>query len=99
MAIRSDNVLDIVPPYTTTATNRLSMESGGDSFLYGGATDSYIRVGTTDAYINKPTTINGTLQVTYSGENASYNIKRIRATSSNVTPTGGADGDIVLVWA
>jgi hypothetical protein len=98
VAVRSDNVLDIVPPYTTTLTNRLSMDSGGNSLLYGGAIDSYIRIGTTTAYISKPTTIEGTLDIV-SGANASYNVKRIRATSTTSTPTGGADGDIVLVWA
>jgi hypothetical protein len=99
IAVRNDNTFDFVAPYSTTITNRLSMISGGNSFLYGGATDAYIRIGTTDAYINKPTTIDGTLQVTESGASGSYNVKRIKATSLNVTPTGGADGDIVLVWA
>jgi len=99
IAVRNDNTFDFVAPYSTTITNRLSMISGGDSLLYGGATDSYIRIGTTTAYISKPTTIDGTLQVSESGASASYNVKRIKATSSNVTPTGGADGDIVLVWA
>jgi len=99
MAVRSDNVLDISPPYTNTQTNRLSMESGGNSFLIGGAADSYIRIGTTTAYISKPTTIDGTLQVTESGASGSYNVKRVRSTSLTGTPTGGADGDIVLVWA
>ncbi len=98
VAVRSDNVLDIVAPYTTTLTNRLSMDSGGNSILYGGATDSYIRIGTTTAYISKPTTIEGTLDIV-SGANASYNVKRIKATNTTSTPTGGADGDIVLVWA
>ena len=98
VAVRSDNVLDIVAPYSTTLTNRLSMDSGGNSILYGGATDSYIRIGTTTAYISKPTTIDGTLDIV-SGANASYNVKRIKATNTTSTPTGGADGDIVLVWA
>ena len=97
VSVRSDNVLDIVAPYSTTLTNRLSMDSGGDSFLYGGATDSYIRIGTSTAYISKSTTIDGTLTAT-SGPNASFNHKQIKGTQTNSTPTGGSDGDIVLVW-
>jgi hypothetical protein len=99
MAVRSDNILDISPPYSGNQTNRLSMDTGGNSILYGGALDSYIRIGATTAYISKPTTIDGTLQVTESGASGSYNVKRIKSTSTTSTPTGGADGDIVLVWA
>lgn len=97
IAIRSDSTLDIVPPYSSTITNRLTMYSGSDSILYGGSGTAYIRIGANDAYISKNTTIAGTLQVT-SGPSGSANVKRIEATTNTATPTGGADGDIVLVY-
>jgi hypothetical protein len=98
IAIRSDSVLDLVPPYSGgVVANRLSMDGGANSILYGGSTDAYIRIGANDATISKNTNIQGTLLVN-SGPSGSYNVKQIRATSTDATPSGGADGDIVLVY-
>jgi hypothetical protein len=97
IAIRSDSTFDIVPPYNGAITNRLTLESGSYTYLYGGATDSYFRIGASDAYISKNTQIAGTLTVT-SGSSTSSNVKKIKATATSGTPTGGADGDIVIVY-
>lgn len=87
IATRSDNDLDIVPPYSSTITNRITMTAGSNTFIYGGATDAYFRIGPSDAYLSKNTEIAGVITNLVTVPMGSSRVRGIDTVVSTSAPT------------